>query len=94
MTWSTKTIIDNHPESTESDVGADSWQRTGVNTFSKDQKETKRITFSKIQQKFKDHYGRHFNLATAQLNSSLSLDTKDDSQVTAVKVSPTLSTEG
>ena len=50
----------------ESDVGADSWRRTGVYTFSGDQKKTKRVTFSKIQEKSKDHYGRHFSYGTVE----------------------------
>ena len=69
---STKTIIDTYPnigeviESfvQESDVGADIWRRTGVYTYSGDQKKTKRVTFSKIQEKLKEHYGRHFSYGT------------------------------
>lgn len=69
---STKTIIDTYPDIgdviesfvQESDVGADSWQRTGVYTFSGDQKKTKRVTFGKIQENLKTHYGRHFSYGT------------------------------
>ena len=48
----------------ESDIGADHWRRTGVYTFSGGIKSTKRITFSKIQQKLEEHYGRHFSYGT------------------------------
>ena len=69
---STKTIIDTYPDIgdviesfvQESDVGADSWRRTGVYTFSGDQKKSKRVTFSKIQEKLKEHNGRHFSYGT------------------------------
>ena len=66
---STKTIIDRYPDIgdviesivQESDIGADSWRRTGVYTFTGDQKKTKRITFSKIQEKLQNHYCAHFS---------------------------------
>lgn len=38
--------------------------KNGVYTFSGDQKKTKRVTFSKIQEKLKEHYGRHFSYGT------------------------------
>ena len=49
----------------ESDVGADSWRRTGVYTFSGDQKKIKWITISQIQEMLQAHYGRHFSYGTA-----------------------------
>ena len=66
---STKTIVDRYPDIgdviesivQESDIGADNWRRTGVYTFTGDQKKTKRITFSKIQEKLQNHYGAHFS---------------------------------
>ena len=72
MSQSTKTVINTYPDIgeviesfvQESDVGADSWRRTGVYTFSGDQKKTKRVTFSKIQEKLKEHYARHFSYGT------------------------------
>lgn len=72
VSQSTKTVINTYPDIgeviesfvQESDVGADSWRRTGVYTFSGDQKKTKRVTFSKIQEKLKEHYARHFSYGT------------------------------
>ena len=72
VSQSTKTIINTYPDIGEviesfvqgSDVGADSWRRTGVYTFSGVQKKTKRVTFSKIQEKLKEHHGRHFSYGT------------------------------
>ena len=69
---STKTIIETYPDIgevienivQESDLGADSWQRTGVYMFTGDPKKTKRITFRKIQEKLKERYGRHFGYGT------------------------------
>ena len=69
VSQSTKTMINTYPDIgeviesfvQESDVGVDSWRRTGVCTFSGDQKKTKRVTFRKIQEKLKEHYGRYFS---------------------------------
>ena len=33
-------------------------------TFSRDQKKTKTVTFSKIQEQLKEHYVRHFSYGT------------------------------
>lgn len=44
-------------------------------TFSGNQRKTKRVTFRKIQEKFKEHYMRH--------NGSVFPGTKGDSQVNA-----------
>ncbi len=65
---STKTIVDRYPDIgdvienivQESDIGADSWRRTGVYTFTGDQKKTKHVTFRIIQEKLQDHYGMRF----------------------------------
>ena len=72
VSQSTKSILITYPDIgdvierfvQESDVGADSWRRTGVYTFSGDQKKSKRVTFSKIQGKLKEHYGRQFSYGT------------------------------
>lgn len=52
VSQSTKSILNTYPDIgdvierfvQESDVGADSWRRTGVYTFSGDQKKSKRVT--------------------------------------------------
>ncbi len=69
---STKTILDKYSDIgevienivQESDVGADRWRRTGVYTFSGDIKSSKRITYGKIQEKLKEHYGRNVSYGT------------------------------
>ena len=48
----------------ESDVGADRWRRMGVYTFSGNPKETKRMTFGKINKELEVHYGRSFSYGT------------------------------
>ena len=69
---STKTMLDKYSDIgevienivQESDVGADRWRRTGVYTFSGDIKSSKRITYGKIQEKLKEHYGRNVSYGT------------------------------
>ena len=71
-TKSTKTILHSYPDIgdviervvEESDIGAERWRRTGVYTFSGDIKNSKRMTFSKIQKKLEQHYGRTFSYGT------------------------------
>ena len=46
------------------DIGADKWRRTGLYTFSGDVKDKKRVTFSKIREKLKEHFGREFSYGT------------------------------
>lgn len=72
VTPSTKTIIKTYPNIgkvienfvEECDIGADKWRRTGVYTFSGDIKNTKRVTFGRIQEKLKEHFGREFSYGT------------------------------
>ena len=72
ITRSSKTILHKYPDIgdvierivEESDIGADRWRRTGVYTFSGDTKKSKRMTFSKIQNKLEEHYGRSFSFGT------------------------------
>lgn len=72
VTPSTKTIIKTYPNIgkvieefvADCDIGADKWRRTGVYTFSGDIKKTKRVTFSRIQEKLKEHFDREFSYGT------------------------------
>ena len=65
ITRSSKSILHKYPDIgdvterivEESDIGADGWRRTRVYTFSGDTKKSKRMTFSKIQNKLEEHYG-------------------------------------
>lgn len=66
VTPSTKTIIKTYPNIgkvieafvEQCDKGADKWRRIGLYTFSGDVKNTKRVTFRRIQEKLKEHFGR------------------------------------
>ena len=72
VTPSTKSILKTHPNIgkviedfvEQCDIGADKWRRTGFYTFSGDVKDKKRVTFSKIREKLKEHFGREFSHGT------------------------------
>lgn len=69
---STTSVLARHPEIgqvienmvKDADIGADKWRRTGVYTFSGDQKKEKKMTYKKLQTKLSEHYGEHFSYGT------------------------------
>ena len=65
VTPSTKSILKTYPNigkviedfGEQCDIGADKWRRTGLYTSSGDVKDKKGVTFSKIREKLKEHFG-------------------------------------